>query len=167
MTSASLRVTATAAVSDVGRRRANNEDCVLRLDHVPLLAVADGMGGAEAGEVASATAIARLAGSSAEIADRVRAARDEAGLAELRACVERAFHDAHRDIIAVAEARGTPGMGTTLVVAEQLGRCWLGCDNAEQHNEWAIQRLERVIKKSVPEWIEHDRRNAQRRESIR
>ncbi len=120
MTSASLRVTATAAVSDVGRRRANNEDCVLRLDHVPLLAVADGMGGAEAGEVASATAIARLAGSSAEIADRVRAARDEAGLAELRACVERAFHDAHRDIIAVAEARGTPGMGTTLVVATIL-----------------------------------------------
>ena len=36
-----LRVTATAAVSDIGRRRANNEDCVLRLDHVPLLAVAD------------------------------------------------------------------------------------------------------------------------------
>ena len=59
------------------------------------------------------------------------------------------------------------GSGTTLVVAEQLGRRWLGCDNAMQHNEWAIERLERVIKKSVPEWIEHDRRNAQRRESIR
>lgn len=59
------------------------------------------------------------------------------------------------------------GSGTTLVVAEQLGRRWLGCDNAPQHNEWAIQRLERVMKKSVPEWIEHDRRNAQRRESIR
>ena len=59
------------------------------------------------------------------------------------------------------------GSGTTLVVAEQLGRNWLGCDNALQHNEWAIERLERVVKKSVPEWIEHDRRNTQRRESIR
>jgi len=59
------------------------------------------------------------------------------------------------------------GSGTTLVVAEQLGRRWLGCDNALPHNEWSIERLERVIKKSVPEWIEHDRRNAQRRESIR
>lgn len=59
------------------------------------------------------------------------------------------------------------GSGTTLVVADQLGRRWLGCDNAPQHNEWAIQRLERVMKKTVPEWIEHDRRNAQRRESIR
>lgn len=59
------------------------------------------------------------------------------------------------------------GSGTTLVVADQLGRSWLGCDNAAEHNEWAIQRLEKVVRKSVPEWIEHDRRNAQRRESIR
>jgi site-specific DNA-methyltransferase (adenine-specific) len=59
------------------------------------------------------------------------------------------------------------GSGTTLVVAEQLGRRWLGCDNAPQHNEWTLQRLERVVRKSVPEWIEHDRRIAQRRESIR
>ncbi|MBL9180308.1 MAG: site-specific DNA-methyltransferase [Verrucomicrobiaceae bacterium] len=59
------------------------------------------------------------------------------------------------------------GSGTTLVVADQLGRKWLGCDNSPQHNEWAIQRLERGIKKSVLEWIEHDRRTAQRRESIR
>lgn len=59
------------------------------------------------------------------------------------------------------------GSGTTLVVAEQLGRRWLGCENAPQHNEWAIGRLERVIRKSPSEWIEFDRRNTQRRESIR
>lgn len=59
------------------------------------------------------------------------------------------------------------GSGTTLVVAEQLGRRWLGCDNSAEHNEWAIERLEHVVRKSVMEWIESDRRTAQRRESIR
>ena len=59
------------------------------------------------------------------------------------------------------------GSGTTLVVAEQLGRRWLGCDNEPRHNEWAIQRLESVIRRSVAEWIEFDRRNALRREGIR
>jgi len=59
------------------------------------------------------------------------------------------------------------GSGTTLVVAEQLGRRWLGCDNEPNYNQWAIHRLERVVRKSVEEWIQFDRRNAQRRESIR
>ncbi len=59
------------------------------------------------------------------------------------------------------------GSGTTLVVAEQLGRRWLGCDNAPLHNVWAMQRLERLIRKPISEWIEFDRRNTQRRESIR
>lgn len=59
------------------------------------------------------------------------------------------------------------GSGTTAVVAEQLGRRWMACDNDAQHNEWAIQRLERIVRKTVPEWIEFDRRNTQRRESIR
>jgi len=59
------------------------------------------------------------------------------------------------------------GSGTTVVVAEQLKRRWLGCDNAPRHNEWAIHRLERVVRRSEAEWIELDRRNAQRRESIR
>ncbi len=59
------------------------------------------------------------------------------------------------------------GSGTTLVVAEQLGRRWLGCDQDPQHNEWAIERLERVVRRSVAQWIELDRSNALRRESIR
>ena len=59
------------------------------------------------------------------------------------------------------------GSGTTLVAAEQLGRKWMGCDIEPKHNEWAIARLERPVRRSVAEWIEFDRRNAQRRESIR
>ncbi|MFO1492747.1 MAG: hypothetical protein U1F77_09285, partial [Kiritimatiellia bacterium] len=39
--------------TDVGRRRASNEDSLLCLPDQGLYAVADGMGGAQAGELAS------------------------------------------------------------------------------------------------------------------
>jgi protein phosphatase len=53
---AELGVVEHAAKSDVGREREGNEDSFL--DRPPLFVVADGMGGAEAGEVASQTAVA-------------------------------------------------------------------------------------------------------------
>jgi site-specific DNA-methyltransferase (adenine-specific) len=59
------------------------------------------------------------------------------------------------------------GAGTTLVVAEQLERRWLGCDLSAQYNQWAIERLKSVRRMSKEEWIAHDRRNAERRQSIR
>lgn len=59
------------------------------------------------------------------------------------------------------------GSGTTIVVAEQLGRKWLGCELNFQYNQWAIERLENVRRMSIDEWIELDRKNAERRESIR
>ena len=59
------------------------------------------------------------------------------------------------------------GSGTTAVVAEQLGRRWLACDCSQQYNEWAIQRLNCVVRRSEAEWIRFDTETAQRRESIR
>lgn len=59
------------------------------------------------------------------------------------------------------------GSGTTLVVAEQLGRQWLGCDLEPDYNVWAMDRLDNVRKMSVEGWIEHDRQIAERRERIR
>jgi len=49
-----------AAVTDVGRVRDGNEDAFLVDDRLHLFAVADGMGGHRAGEVASATALEAL-----------------------------------------------------------------------------------------------------------
>jgi len=59
------------------------------------------------------------------------------------------------------------GSGTTLVVAEQLGRFWLGCDREAEYNTWAMDRINNVRRMSVEEWIEYDRKTAERRESIR
>jgi len=59
------------------------------------------------------------------------------------------------------------GSGTTAVVAEQLGRRWMACDLDAQYNQWAIQRLENIRKMTKDAWIEYDRKNAERRESIR
>ena len=59
------------------------------------------------------------------------------------------------------------GSGTTLVVAEQLGRRWLGCDLSHEYSEWAIERLENTTRKSKKEWIAFDRANENRRNSIR
>ena len=59
------------------------------------------------------------------------------------------------------------GSGTTLVAAEQLQRRWLGCDINAEYNSWAIERIDNVTVRSVEEWIEFDRANAKRRESIR
>ena len=59
------------------------------------------------------------------------------------------------------------GSGTTITVAEQLGRRWIGCELNNEYNAWAIERLEHVIYRSVDSWIEFDKANAKRRESIR
>lgn len=59
------------------------------------------------------------------------------------------------------------GSGTTVVVAEQLGRKWLGCDINAEYNDWAIDRLENVTIRDPAYWIDHDRKTMQRREKIR
>jgi site-specific DNA-methyltransferase (adenine-specific) len=53
------------------------------------------------------------------------------------------------------------------VVAEQLNRKWAGCDLEVEYNRWASNRLENVVRKSIDEWIEADRKNEERRNSIR
>jgi protein phosphatase len=90
-----------SARSDVGREREGNEDNFLEAP--PLLAVADGMGGANAGEVASGTVVEILAG-----------ARDE----EMPAALMGALQDANARVHEMAkEDRALSGMGTTTTAA--------------------------------------------------
>src|SRR4051794_16840790 len=97
-----LRVAEQWADSDLGRQRRGNEDSFYM--RAPLFVVADGMGGAQAGEVASATAVRAFE----------RGLPDGAparALAELITAANREIHDRSR-----ADER-LAGMGTTLTAA--------------------------------------------------
>ena len=59
------------------------------------------------------------------------------------------------------------GSGTTLVVAEQLQRLWIGCEMNEEYNSWAINRIDHVCQQPIEKWIMYDKENVKRRESIR
>lgn len=59
------------------------------------------------------------------------------------------------------------GSGTTLVVAEQLGRRWLGCEINPEYNHWAIARILASEQLSDGEWFWRDRKTAERRQRIR
>jgi serine/threonine protein phosphatase PrpC len=98
-----MRVAQATAVSDAGRKRRRNEDAYV-VDP-PLFAVADGMGGAQAGEVASQLAAAVLRESTGKDGDpegRIVALIQEAN----RQIYERARSDAQAS-----------GMGTTVTAA--------------------------------------------------
>ena len=103
-----MRIAEKAALSDVGRQRQGNEDSFL--ERSPLFAVADGMGGARAGEVAS-----RLAMEAFE-KQLKKADRPEEDIAEVARDANRRIHKMAQEDAALA------GMGTTLVAAYVTGR---------------------------------------------
>ena len=60
------------------------------------------------------------------------------------------------------------GSGTTAVVASQLHRRWLACDENPEYNQWATQRLDSIDHaRTVEQWMAFDRDNYERRRSIR
>ena len=101
-----------AAATDVGRMRKNNEDSYLSSQ--PVAAVADGMGGHSAGEVASAIAIEELAA----LRDRGPWDSETAATDDLKQAILRA----NRRIREMAASdRKLNGMGTTLVALLEDG----------------------------------------------
>jgi serine/threonine protein phosphatase PrpC len=101
-----------AAATDVGRMRKNNEDSYLISQ--PVAAVADGMGGHSAGEVASAIAIEELA----TLGDRGPWENETAATDDLKQAILRA----NRRIREMAASdHKLNGMGTTLVALLEDG----------------------------------------------
>jgi len=101
-----------AAATDVGRMRTNNEDSYL--SEAPVAAVADGMGGHRAGEVASAIAMEELAA----LRGKGPWPNDRAATDDLKQAIVRA----NRRIREMAAGdRELNGMGTTLVALLEDG----------------------------------------------
>jgi PPM family protein phosphatase len=109
-----MRIGRSAATTDTGRRRRANEDAFVC--RPPLFAVADGMGGARAGEIAAGLAAAALeeAGTATRGEEGITALIEEAN----RRIWERAITDP-----------ATSGMGTTVTAAlvdEATGQVAIG-----------------------------------------
>ena len=103
--------------SEIGHVRKRNEDALLVEPEIGVYAVADGMGGHPAGDVASAVAIARLK----EVMSGYDGS-DPAGR------VTGALEEAHAAVLAAAEDEpGRRGMGSTAVVAVVTpNEAWVG-----------------------------------------
>lgn len=121
-----------AARSDVGSVREHNEDSYLV--RTPLFVVADGMGGHEAGEVASRIAISTMESRAPKHADPE--ALSAAVIAANEAVIEGAKN-----------GTGKPGMGTTLTAAyiqeDQVIIAQVGDSRAYLLHDGALQRITR------------------------
>lgn len=130
---------AAAALSDVGYRRELNEDSLLCLPQDGIFAVADGMGGHEGGEVASAACVQTLAAG----AERFETSGQRPELNDLRGLLGQAN-------IAVLDS-GHARSGTTLTMLcavryegqEQLAVCNVG-DSRTYYYETQYEQLTQV-----------------------
>lgn len=121
----------------VGLKRKINEDSVFVDSVRGLWAVADGMGGHEAGEVASAM-----------VGDSLRALPDCADLDELVAQATATLREVNGKLIALARSNGSDrSIGTTVVglaIADGAFRCfWAGDSRAYRLRDGSIIRLSR------------------------
>ncbi|QAY64365.1 serine/threonine-protein phosphatase [Xylanimonas allomyrinae] len=120
-------------VTDAGRRRPLNEDHYVA--SVPVFVVADGMGGRDAGEIASAATVAALG----TLVERAVVSRKD---------VESVLDAAHDEVRRI-ETRPGRGAGTTatgvVVVPGKLGPRWLVVNVGDSRTYLHAQgRLERV-----------------------
>ena len=111
-----------AGATDIGRRRKHNEDAILLRPDLNLFLLADGAGGHNAGNVASALATTSIANffevpvGGAVVPERVEV--DDFGLWVAARRLAIAVQKANRDIVEIAKtSKQRKGMGSTIVAA--------------------------------------------------
>ena len=115
--------THSAGLSDVGRRRGNNEDSFYKDDEVGLYIVADGMGGHRAGEVASSTVVSSVK-DYMEAFHTSLAAKEatESNMSPAATAVCHSIELANRVVYQLSQDQGSyKGMGSTAAVAYFFG----------------------------------------------
>lgn len=115
-----MRIRQAVAGTHAGAVRSFNEDAVLRLGRVPLYAIADGMGGPGAGEVAAQLALDVVKQHAMRVRHCLQAvadARTPDNRRTLHKAIEAVFNRASREIREEAARRGSNNMGASLVLA--------------------------------------------------
>lgn len=108
-----------AGLTDVGRKRENNEDSFYTDDQVGLYIVADGMGGHRAGEVASSTVVSSVKDyMEAFHTSPVAQETDESNMSPAATAVCHSIELANRVVYQLSQDQGSyKGMGSTAAVA--------------------------------------------------
>ena len=106
--------------SDVGLRRANNEDCFLIDEPLGLYMVCDGMGGHQCGEVASQEAARSVQSYLHERSDKLNELRRDSNVASAQDLVVKAIRYASQVVCDDAQQVGSD-MGTTLTLLLTVG----------------------------------------------
>ncbi len=104
--------------------RGHNEDGLLRLDSIPLYAVADGDGGPGVGDVAADMALRAIEARSEDLARLNRSVahrRSSTNRLALGELLDQVFNDAGRKIQAEAWRRGDQSMAAALLLATVVG----------------------------------------------
>ncbi len=133
------------ALTDVGRVRTNNEDSVGTDDALGLALLADGMGGYNAGEVASAMAVDHVRNQLKRVLAELGA---DVTPAELRIALDMCINSANRSILETALTNPDQlGMGTTIVAAlfrsDRLLLAHVGDSRCYRVRDGAIQQITR------------------------
>jgi serine/threonine protein phosphatase PrpC len=112
-----------AGLTDVGRRRDNNEDSFYNDDEVGLYIVADGMGGHRAGEVASSTVVSSVKDyMEAFHTSLVAKEAFESNMSPAATAVSHSIELANRVVYQLSQDQGSyKGMGSTAAVSYFFG----------------------------------------------
>lgn len=147
------------ARTDIGLRRDNNEDAVSILPHAqpwPLAVLADGMGGYNAGEVASAMATSLVTSAMQSVNAKTARCNTPHARRQLRQALDDALHLANTAILTAArDTPGCKGMGTTVVAAALLpGLMVLAHLGDSRAYGWRRGRLHRITRDHT--WLQEE-----------
>ena len=133
------------AITDVGQARERNEDVVHLSEDGRIMIVADGMGGHDAGEVASAMAVATIAEHLGAVIASLPGNDDGSALVQAMRSALEAAQD--RVLAAGNMQEGGHGMGCTLILAclqgDTLYLCHVGDTRAYLWSEGELRALTR------------------------
>ncbi len=134
-----------ASATDTGRSRTNNEDSVVIDDVAALAVLADGMGGYNAGEVASGMATSFI---KAELGRWLSEASVQATDTDVRRAMDICVDNANRAIFNAANSNPQyAGMGTTLVVAVfRESRLLMGHIGDSRAYRWRAGELSQITR---------------------
>ena len=104
--------------TDVGRVRELNEDCINTNQELGFVVLADGMGGHQGGEIASAMAVSGIAQDLEDAGSTIEQGDDATQILVINALLDAAITKANKEIFTTSESNDQyKGMGTTVVTA--------------------------------------------------